>query len=106
MHTKPFGVTINDPTVHVQGDLDMAGAETLLEAIRALAHASSDHAIALDLTELTFVDSTGISVFVRAHQELERGGKQLVIESVPDRVERTLELAGVTAYLNVRSALV
>ena len=106
MHTQPFGVTISDPTVRARGDLDMAVTEELLETIRALAQATAHHAIVLDLAELTFMDSTGINLLIQSHQELERMGKELVIQSIPDRIQRTLDIAGVVDYLNVRSALV
>jgi anti-sigma B factor antagonist len=87
----------------VSGELDMAAARafeaTLLEAV------SADEPVILDLTEVTFLDSTAIGamVAVRRRAELMRGRLALVCK--PDsEIERTLLYTGLdTAFEIVQS---
>lgn len=103
MHAQPFGVTICDRTIRVYGDVDMAVTEQLVDAIRCCAQSVDDRTVALDLTNLTFLDSTGINALIRSHQDLAGMGKELVLHGIPERVRRTLTVAGVVDHLNVRS---
>jgi anti-sigma B factor antagonist len=76
----------------VRGELDLAVAERLEEAIAA---AARDHAgIVVGLAECEFIDSTGIAVIVRAHQRLGDQERHLVACCPQDQVERVLDITG------------
>jgi anti-anti-sigma factor len=80
------------------GELDasnVADVGTVLEAELPL---SED--LTLDLSELTFVDSMGISLFVTLAQKLEGLGK-LILFSPDHSVRRVLELVGLDDRVNV-----
>ncbi|USX55625.1 STAS domain-containing protein [Lentzea sp. HUAS12] len=50
--------------VHIRGEIDVASAELLNETVNARLDAGDD--LVLDCTEVTFMDSTGITCFITA----------------------------------------
>jgi anti-anti-sigma factor len=69
------------------GELDMgtvAKLETALGMVR-------DQRLVLDLTELSFIDSSGLHALVRHAQTL-NGSGPLVLENVPPQVRRVFEI--------------
>lgn len=76
------------------GELDIATVPEL----RELAYAELDRAecrsVVLDLSELTFLDSTGIGCWVQIRTHAASAGKQVTIRSVPAAVRRVLEISG------------
>ena len=77
-------------TLLVAGDLDMAGAPVLDAALRALDVAD----LRIDLSEVTFLDSSGVNVIVAAlNDRHDHGG--LVLSAVSPRARRTLEISGI-----------
>src|SRR2546430_817775 len=72
------------------GELDMSTARELASSIDSELRLGGD--IVLDLSALTFMDSTGLQVLIRCALELERRGR-LVLRA-PNRLVRSiLELA-------------
>ena len=78
----------------VSGELDLASSPALQEELQRAAASDSDLLI-IDLRELDFMDSTGLSVLVRAHQRAEEQGRQLAMVKGPQQVQRLLSLTGV-----------
>ena len=83
--------------ITVQGDLDLATAPQLRDACDAALESDPD-TIRLDLAGLTFLDSSGISVLVKTHQDAEAAGAELVLHRVDDRTNRVLEVAGLADF--------
>ena len=83
------------------GALDIATAPDLWSAIDA-AIASGHSEVLLDLTDLTFVDSTGLGVFVRAGKELRAAGGGLVLRSPGDRVANLLSITRLEEVFEIR----
>jgi anti-anti-sigma factor len=87
------GVTV----IVVTGDLDLATAPDLqAECDKAVAEKPSE--IRLDLSALTFIDSSGISVLVKTHHELAEAGAKLVLHQIDDRTRRVLDVAGLADF--------
>ena len=81
------------------GELDLATAPQLADA---LANAPDGAAVViLDLSGLTFMDSTGIRVILRAEQHARMHGAELVVVRPPDAVMRVLELVGLDEQLEL-----
>jgi anti-sigma B factor antagonist len=86
--------------VAVSGELDLAAASSLEEELgRALTSGSSP--IVVDLEQLDFIDSTGLSVLVRAHQQAQDRGVQLGLVNAGAQVERLLSLTGLAERLTL-----
>lgn len=85
----------------LEGDLDLATAGQLHERLDELARAGITR-IALDLSDLQFLDSTGLSVLLTEHHRVEALGGELVILSPTRRVRRVFQITGLDRYLNIR----
>jgi len=84
-------------TITVAGEIDMSNATELAEYI--VQFEAGD--VALDLTEVTFLDSSGLRALLAAHERIKRGGARLVIRKASDRVLRVLGVAGLDSVLDV-----
>jgi stage II sporulation protein AA (anti-sigma F factor antagonist) len=79
--------------IRVEGELDLAVADRLQEAIARCA----DRQTLIDLEDCKFIDSTGIAVIVRAYRErADDGGPRLIVHSPSDQVMRVLAATGLT----------
>jgi anti-sigma B factor antagonist len=79
--------------IHVAGELDLAVAEQLREAIE---RSESAHTL-IDLSDCRFIDSTGIAVLVHAHQSSKSEGRLVIVHSPSDQVLRVFQITGLTA---------
>jgi anti-sigma B factor antagonist len=79
--------------IHVEGDIDMATASCLTDALDAVIGAAlTPSSVVLDMSHLTFIDSMGLSELVRVNETLTSSGRALVLRNVPARAMRLLEL--------------
>lgn len=88
-------------TLALSGELDLASAETLAAELRD-AEGNGVSLIQLDLSDLAFIDSTGIAVLVAAHHRLTSGDGKPGLEVVPSRaseVQRVMSLTGLDTEL-------
>jgi anti-sigma B factor antagonist len=76
------------------GELDLASSAALEEELERTV-ASGTEGVVVDLRELEFMDSTGLSTLVKAHQSAEEHGKQFGVVRGPAQVQRLLSLTGV-----------
>jgi anti-sigma B factor antagonist len=87
--------------VMLAGELDTATAGQLYEMFAELAREGIRH-IALNLAELDFIDSTGMSVLVTEHKRAQSMGGELIIFSPKRPVRKAFEVTGLNEYLNIR----
>ena len=73
------------------GEMDISNAETLAAVLEKSVEGDGD--ITLDLSALTFIDSSGISVLLRAMDRLDGRGR-LVLMSPTSSVRHVLSLMG------------
>ena len=81
----------------LRGELDMIGAPEVEE--RLVNHAREGHDVRLDLTGLTFMDSTGVRVLFGAAQAADDNGPKLEIVKPGGEVWRVIELTGLQRVL-------
>lgn len=84
-----------------RGDLDIAGAPELAEALR-LALASDATSIVVDLRGVGLLDSTGLRVLLEGRAE--EGGDRISFVPGSDHVQGILRLSGLIDALPFRSA--
>ena len=89
-------------TAALRGEFDMAATFTVEPALENAVGADGLEALTLDLRKVTFIDSTGVGVLLRIHEEAERRGIELAIEPGPPEVQRVFEVAGLTGVLPFR----
>ena len=87
MPADAFALTVVDGVVRVQGEIDMVTAPALDHELEAL-----PGSLTLDVSAVTFLDSSGLSVLVRHHQARCEDGLSLRLVEVPPIVRRVLEV--------------
>jgi anti-anti-sigma factor len=81
----------------LSGELDVVSAPELERRVTA---ALAEHAhVTLDLSDLTFVDSAGVSVLIKAKQDAEANGRTLVLGRPTEQVYRVFALVGLAGWL-------
>ncbi len=99
-----FNVELHDGTqavvIGVSGELDLASSPALERELERGA-ASKAELVIVDLRDLEFMDSTGLSVLVRAHQRAIENGQRFGIVKGPQQVQRLLTLTGVADRLTL-----
>jgi anti-sigma B factor antagonist len=93
--------------LEVAGELDHHTAPLLTEAVNEAPF--GPHGVVLDLSGLTFCDSSGITVFVTAHRRSRDKGSQLSLAGVAPAQMRVLRMVGLdevfTFHAGVEDAL-
>jgi anti-sigma B factor antagonist len=104
---EPFGVeasrTNGTATVAVHGEVDLYTASGLWDAIDA-ALADPPHELIIDLSDVTFLDSTGLSVLVRANKRLQPRSASLVVRGAGPQVSMALEITKLNKVVTVETA--
>jgi anti-sigma B factor antagonist len=80
-------------TVTLHGELDLRVARTLERRLLALLQLPLSRMV-IDLSELTFVDSTGLTALVRAQHAAQEARIEFVLCHACERVEWMLSLTG------------
>jgi anti-sigma B factor antagonist len=90
---RTFGVELSDGARRAKlfGDLDLAAYDDLLARLSAFFADGGD--AELDLSGVTFVDSSAIRLFIQLHRARAEGGHLVLVAPRP-QVERVLEVAG------------
>jgi anti-anti-sigma factor len=84
--------------VAVRGELDLSTADELRDALSA--QMSSRRSVILDLSEVAFLDSTGLMVVLRAMKDAQANGWSFGIRSLlSEAALRTIRVAGVLPLL-------
>ena len=88
----------------LRGSLDLATAPSLRAALVEAAN-EGKHDIVVDLTELEFLDSTGLGALIGAHRRaMENGGRvRLIVREGP--ISRLLNITGLMRIFAVYSTL-
>ncbi len=89
--------------LHLHGELDMATTPVLDQALTsALSKGATD--LVVDLSCLSFIDSTGISMLLSAVQRSDQAGKAFRVRSPNRPVRKALHLTGVDRILSIEHA--
>jgi anti-anti-sigma factor len=87
--------------LRVSGDLDLETAPRLLAG--AEPHLEADTgALVIDLSELSFIDSSGLSALIRINQWVTAAGRGLTIIAPAPRVAKAFEITGLDQVLPLR----
>jgi anti-sigma B factor antagonist len=101
---QPFTVTVSTEgdraTVVLKGELDLAGIDSAKQAIDQ-AEEVPGRMVVLDLSELTFMDSTGLEVVLRAARRASESGRRLVVARPSHYVKRLLKMTAIDQSLDI-----
>ncbi|MFD9392269.1 STAS domain-containing protein [Streptomyces sp. NPDC060000] len=85
------------------GEIDRDTGQTLRQALDA--SGAPRPRIVVDLSRVTFMDSTGINLFIAAHRSLTEAGGWIRLAAPAEAVMRTLQIVGVDAVIDCRDTL-
>ena len=89
-----------EAVLRLRGELDMDSANLFAEAARlVLAHEIPT--LVLDLSDLKFIDSSGLREFVVAFKRQNEMGGDLVLRAPSEQVRRVLDIVGLTDMLTM-----
>ena len=97
------GATAGEQRLRVVGEVDVASSPPLRAKIAELLDGGADR-IVLDLSEMTFIDSSGLGVLVGALKrvrELDRN--DLVLTGLQGPPRRVFEITGLTELFSIES---
>lgn len=100
IETHPDGPIM---AVALSGELDAMAAPDL-EARLDVLLASHAGDVALDFSELTYLNSTGVRTLIRLDQRLKAEGHALSVKGVSSRILRILRYSGLDAYFSIEPA--
>ena len=89
----------------VSGELDLASSATLEGELEQAFESDRVQLVILDLGELEFMDSTGLSALVKAHQRAQQTGHRFGLIKGRPQVQRLLSLTGVSERIAVADSL-
>ena len=95
-------VTVADgaATVRVKGELDCYTAPQLRSALMTLVEDGARH-VTVDIGDVDFVDSTGLSVLVGGMKRLRDRGGGMVVKSPTDATRKLFEITGLNTVIDV-----
>ena len=78
----------------LSGEVDHHGARAIMEELGRKIDLELPRELTLDLAGVTFMDSSGIAVLLRAYRQVGELGGSLTVVNVPDQAARVLRAAG------------
>ncbi len=97
----PVQCTARDRTLTatISGEVDHHGARVIMEELDRQIGVTLPRQVTLDLGGVTFMDSSGIAVLLRARRETERLGGGVTVTNVPEQADKVLRMAGLHRLL-------
>ena len=103
LHTEVVRDDERVAVLRVAGEIDLASAPDLADALRAFGM-DSPQTVHLDFGGVTFLDSSGISVLVESRRRLDEAGGGLVLHRVSPAILRVLQISGVDGLFSLDPA--
>lgn len=93
--------TATGTTVLLHGPIDMASRRVLSEALEQACSAAAGD-VSVDLGRVDFMDSTGLSLLLRARKTLAAAGCTLHVINANPKLMRVFLITGLQDHLNVK----
>jgi anti-sigma B factor antagonist len=97
LETKTEG---SNTLVRIRGDFDLQVGERVADALTEIESAEPD-LLVVDLSRVSFMDSTGMGVIAAAHLRAVDAGRRFVIVSPPAGVRQAFEISGLQEVITV-----
>ncbi|OIK16136.1 anti-anti sigma factor [Bacillus sp. MUM 116] len=86
--------------VKVAGEIDAYTAPQLREGLLPLAEGKNKTLI-VSLKEVSYMDSTGLGVFIGLFKQLKKNEGELVLIDLSDRLKRLFEITGISNIIHI-----
>ena len=88
--------------LEMKGELDHHGARNALRELELSIDAALPKKLVLDLAGVTFMDSSGIALILRAQQRMQLLDGSLLVRNVPQQARRVQDAAGIGRLVTIR----
>ena len=89
----------NIATVHLDGEIDMDVTEKAKEVI--FPHIEAGKEVHLNLSNVQYMDSSGISVLIESHQKAMELGTKVILKEISKSVLKVIMMAKLEQILNL-----
>lgn len=90
--------------VHLQGEVDLASAPQLRRELYEIID-QGHRWVAIDLSNVDFMDSTGLGVLIGVLKRLREGDGSLALAGIKPAVSRVFEITGLDRIFTVHGSL-
>lgn len=94
----------NEKVLSIAGEIDAYTAPKLKETLLPLTQGSTD-IVKVDLTEVNYMDSTGLGVFISALKSTKESDSHMKLVNLNDRVYRLFKITGLTEIMDIDSTV-
>ena len=84
------------------GEIDHHGARDAMRELELAVDAALPKKLVLDMTGVTFMDSSGIALILRAQQRMRLLDGSILVCHVPEQAKRVLDAAGIGRLVTIR----
>lgn len=88
-------------TVYLSGELDHHEAGSTIRAINELIEEKLPRECVIDMSALSFMDSSGIAVLINASRKMRSFGGRLSVENPAEQARKVLEASGIERLIAV-----
>jgi anti-sigma B factor antagonist len=87
-------------TAHLHGELDLSAASEFRSELEPFI-SQQDQELILDLSELSYIDSTGIGVFILILKQRNAINGVFRLVGVPRKIKKLFDITGITQHLDI-----
>ena len=88
--------------LELSGDIDHHGARNALKEVEVAIDAALPRLLVLDFSGVTFMDSSGIALILRAQQRMQLMEGSVVLRNIPSQARRVLDAAGIGRLVSIK----
>ena len=88
--------------LELSGEIDHHGARNAIRELELAVDTALPKKLVLDMTVVTFMDSSGIALILRAQQRMQLLDGSLLVCNVPQQAKRVLDAAGIGRLVTIR----
>ena len=88
--------------LELKGEIDHHGAKEALREMELAVDAALPKRLVLDMSGVSFMDSSGIALILRTQQRMQLLDGELLVLNVPQQARRVLDAAGIGRIVNIR----
>lgn len=86
-------------TVSVEGEIDEFSSRSLRSELDGLIERRRPRRLVLDMSKVSFVDSTGLGLIFGRYKKLDAMGAELALCNVPRPVDKVFAMSGVYSFV-------
>lgn len=86
--------------VQLAGEIDMGSAPILRKALLEVIETPFDQ-LMLDLSGVTYIDSSGVGTIVELRRRIDRSGGELVLSGLQERVRSVFEITKLDKFFTI-----